>query len=128
LGARRRRACRRDLSRPRPAPRPSARHRPGPADRPSRGRLGGDHRHPERSARVRGVLGVKIGVQLPEVEREVRWPELRTLALAAEETGFDSVWVGDHLLYRGDGRAERGPWDSWSVLAGIAAVTSRVEL
>jgi len=71
---------------------------------------------------------MKVGVQLPEVEREVRWPELRTLAVAAEETGFDSVWVGDHLLYRGDGRPERGPWDCWSVLAAIAAVTSRVEL
>jgi len=71
---------------------------------------------------------MKVGVQLPEVEREVRWPELRTLAVAAEETGFDSLWVGDHLLYRRDGRPERGPWDCWSVLAAIAAVTSRVEL
>ena len=71
---------------------------------------------------------MRVGVQLPEVERGVRWPELRALALAAEETGFDSVWVGDHLLYRGDGGPERGPWDCWSVLAGIAAVTSRVEL
>jgi alkanesulfonate monooxygenase SsuD/methylene tetrahydromethanopterin reductase-like flavin-dependent oxidoreductase (luciferase family) len=71
---------------------------------------------------------VRVGVQLPEVEREVRWPELRSLALAAEETGFDSIWVGDHLLYRGDGGPERGPWDCWSVLAALAAVTSRVEI
>ena len=71
---------------------------------------------------------MKVGVQLPEVERDVRWPELRSLVLAAEETGFDSLWVGDHLLYRGDGRSERGPWDCWSVLAAIAAVTSRIEL
>jgi alkanesulfonate monooxygenase SsuD/methylene tetrahydromethanopterin reductase-like flavin-dependent oxidoreductase (luciferase family) len=71
---------------------------------------------------------VKVGVQLPEVEREVRWPEVAALARAAEETGFDSVWVGDHLLYRGDGRPERGPWDCWTMLAALAAVTSRVEL
>jgi alkanesulfonate monooxygenase SsuD/methylene tetrahydromethanopterin reductase-like flavin-dependent oxidoreductase (luciferase family) len=71
---------------------------------------------------------VRVGVQLPEVERVVRWPELRALAIAAEETGFDSVWVGDHLLYRGDGRPERGPWDCWSVLAAVAAVTTEVEL
>jgi len=71
---------------------------------------------------------VKVGVQLPEVEREVRWPEVAALAQAAEETGFDSVWVGDHLLYRGDGRPERGPWDCWTMLAALAAVTSRVEL
>jgi alkanesulfonate monooxygenase SsuD/methylene tetrahydromethanopterin reductase-like flavin-dependent oxidoreductase (luciferase family) len=71
---------------------------------------------------------VKVGVQLPEVEREVRWPEVAALARAAEETAFDSVWVGDHLLYRGDGRPERGPWDCWTMLAALAAVTSRVEL
>jgi probable F420-dependent oxidoreductase len=71
---------------------------------------------------------VKVGVQLPEVEREVRWPEVAALARAAEETGFDSVWVGDHLLYRGDGRPERGPWDCWTMLAALAVVTSRVEL
>jgi alkanesulfonate monooxygenase SsuD/methylene tetrahydromethanopterin reductase-like flavin-dependent oxidoreductase (luciferase family) len=71
---------------------------------------------------------VKLGVQLPEVEREVRWPELAAMARAAEETGFDSIWLGDHLLYRGDGRPERGPWDCWTALAGLAAVTERVEL
>jgi probable F420-dependent oxidoreductase len=71
---------------------------------------------------------VKVGVQLPEVEREVRWPELAAMARAAEEMGFDSIWLGDHLLYRGDGREERGPWDCWTTLAGLAAVTARVEL
>jgi probable F420-dependent oxidoreductase len=71
---------------------------------------------------------LRVGIQLPEVEREVRWPEVVAIALAAEESGFDSVWLGDHLLYRGDGRPERGPWDVWTQLAGLAAVTSRVRL
>jgi probable F420-dependent oxidoreductase len=71
---------------------------------------------------------MKVGVQLPEVEREVRWPELAAMARAAEECGFDSIWVGDHLLYRGDGRPERGPWDCWTTLAALAGVTERVEL
>src|SRR4051795_13735643 len=69
-----------------------------------------------------------IGIQLPEVEREVRWPELRAMARAAEESGFDSIWVGDHMLYRGDGRPERGPWDAWMLLAALAASTERVRL
>ena len=43
---------------------------------------------------------MRVGIQLPEVERDVRWPEYRALARAAEETGFDSIWLGDHLLYR----------------------------
>ena len=71
---------------------------------------------------------LRIGVQLPEVERLVRWPEYAAMARAAEEVGFDSVWVGDHLLYRGDGRPERGPWDGWTLLAGVAGVTQRVAI
>jgi alkanesulfonate monooxygenase SsuD/methylene tetrahydromethanopterin reductase-like flavin-dependent oxidoreductase (luciferase family) len=71
---------------------------------------------------------LRIGVQLPEVERFVRWPEYVAMARAAEEVGFDSVWVGDHLLYRGDGRPERGPWDAWTLLAGLAEATERVTL
>jgi probable F420-dependent oxidoreductase len=71
---------------------------------------------------------VRIGIQLPEVERDVRWPEYAAMARAAEEVGFDSIWIGDHLLYRGDGRPERGPWDAWTLLAALAAVTRRVRL
>ena len=41
----------------------------------------------------------KVGVQLPEVERFVPWPEYLDLARLAEDVGFDSVWVGDHLIY-----------------------------
>ncbi|HZP73625.1 MAG TPA: LLM class flavin-dependent oxidoreductase [Gaiellaceae bacterium] len=71
---------------------------------------------------------MKVGVQLPEVERVVRRDELAAMARAAEDVGLDSIWVGDHLLYRGDGRPERGPWDCWATLAWLAEVTSRVEL
>ncbi|MGZ8620256.1 MAG: TIGR03619 family F420-dependent LLM class oxidoreductase [Actinomycetota bacterium] len=71
---------------------------------------------------------LRVGIQLPEVEREVRWPELAAMARHAEAVGFDSVWVGDHYLYRGDGRPERGPWEAWTSLAALAAVTERVTL
>lgn len=71
---------------------------------------------------------LKIGVQLPEVEREVRWPELAAMARLAEDVGFDSLWVGDHLLYRNPGEAARGPWEAWSQLAALAAITTRVEI
>jgi probable F420-dependent oxidoreductase len=71
---------------------------------------------------------MRIGIQLPEVEREVRWPEYVALARAAEEGGFDSIWLGDHLLYRGDGRPERAPWEAWTLLSALAAVTERVRL
>ena len=70
---------------------------------------------------------MKVGVQLPEVEREYRWPEIRDIARTAEDVGFDSLWVGDHLLYR-DEQGVRGPWEVWSVLAALGEVTRRVEL
>jgi probable F420-dependent oxidoreductase len=71
---------------------------------------------------------VHVGVQLPEVERRVPWSEYIAMARAAEEVGFDSIWVGDHLLYRGDGRPERGPWEAWTLLSALATVTERVRL
>ncbi len=71
---------------------------------------------------------LKVGVQLPEVEREVRWPELLDMARAIEDLGYDSVWLGEHLLYRFADRPARGPWEAWTLLAGLAAVTSRIEL
>jgi alkanesulfonate monooxygenase SsuD/methylene tetrahydromethanopterin reductase-like flavin-dependent oxidoreductase (luciferase family) len=71
---------------------------------------------------------VKVGVQLPEAERVVRWPEYQAMARAAEEAGFGSIWLGDHLLYRGDGREERGPQEVWTLLAAIAVVTERATI
>jgi alkanesulfonate monooxygenase SsuD/methylene tetrahydromethanopterin reductase-like flavin-dependent oxidoreductase (luciferase family) len=70
----------------------------------------------------------RIGVQLPEVERHVPWPELLSMARAAEDAGFDSLWVGDHLLYDLPGGETRGPWEAWTSLAAIAVATQRVEI
>jgi probable F420-dependent oxidoreductase len=71
---------------------------------------------------------LRVGVQLPEVEREVRWPEMLDMARAIEDLGYDSIWLGEHLLYRWPDRAPRGPWEAWASMAGLAAVTSRVTI
>ncbi|MFO1539205.1 MAG: LLM class flavin-dependent oxidoreductase [Chloroflexota bacterium] len=70
---------------------------------------------------------LRVGVQLPEVEYTPRWVDLRTMARLAEEVGFDALWVGDHYLYR-DARGARGPWEAWTQLAAIAAVTERIAI
>ncbi len=70
----------------------------------------------------------RVGIQLPEVERRVDWPEYLAMARAAEDGGFDSIWMGDHLLYRDRHGTERGPLEAWTLLSALAAATERVRL
>ncbi len=69
---------------------------------------------------------MKVGIQLPEVERVVAWREMREIATTAENTGFDSIWVGDHLLFRDPSTGVRGPLEAWSTLAALGEATERV--
>ena len=73
---------------------------------------------------------LKIGVQLPEVEYEYTWPEYAEMARVAEDIGLDSIWVGDHLMYRyaDPNIAPRGPFESWTTLSALATVTERVQI
>jgi len=71
---------------------------------------------------------LKVGVQLPEVEREIGWVEMRDVARTAEEVGFDSIWLGDHLLYRDEVQGVSGPWETWSLLAALGEATEKVSL
>jgi probable F420-dependent oxidoreductase len=83
---------------------------------------------------------LKVGVFLPFAEYAMdgqtpRWNDLLTMTQRAEALGFDSVWLGDHLLFRFpepqewfDGHATAGAWDCWSLLAALAAVTKRIEI
>ncbi|HUZ01857.1 MAG TPA: LLM class flavin-dependent oxidoreductase [Thermomicrobiaceae bacterium] len=80
-------------------------------------------------------LDLKLGLILPEGERDMdgrtaSWSDYTAMARTAEEMGFDSLWFVDHLLYREGASVEppQGVWECWSVLAALAAVTSRVEL
>ena len=111
-------------SRPEPGPSPEPAPTPGPPGPPA-GRPRPRGRPQPAPATGRPL---KVGLQLPEVEREVRWPELRDIARTAEAVGFDGLWVGDHLLYRRPGDTARGPWEAWTTLAGLAEVTTRVTL
>lgn len=71
---------------------------------------------------------LKIGVQLPEVERRVPWPELIAMTQAAERVGFDSAWLGDHLIYDLPDGTPRGPWEVYTSVAALSAVTTRLQL
>ena len=81
--------------------------------------------HHQRLPRVSTAM--KIGVQLPEVEYEIAFGDLVAMARQAEAVGFDSLWLGDHLLYDLP-VGPRGPWEVWTTLAALATATERIEL
>ena len=71
---------------------------------------------------------MKIGLMLPLAADETGgWADLRALALEAEASGLDSVWGADHLIFRDEGETT-GIHEAWTVLSGVAAITSRVEI
>ena len=81
-----------------------------------------------------GSRTLKVGLMLPQTEglrgSGVRgWEEVKEMALLAEEVGFDSVWLVDHLLYKLEGEEQaRGVWECWSLVSAVAAITERVEI
>src|SRR3712207_5481445 len=60
--------------------------------------------------------------------RSTRFPYTTLFRSRAEAGGYDSVWVGDHLVYDLPDGATRGPYEAWTTLAAIAAVTDSVEI
>ena len=60
--------------------------------------------------------------------RTATYAELREVAQTAEGAGLDSIWVYDHLLFRSPGEPTTGIYECWSMLAALAADTSRVEI
>jgi probable F420-dependent oxidoreductase len=76
---------------------------------------------------------LKVGVILPVEEGELggvtaRWPDFADIARVAEEVGFDSLWVPDHLIYQTAAGHWHGTWEAWSLLTALAAVTQSVEI
>ena len=76
-----------------------------------------------------------IGIMMPTSDegafhgRTPRFSELVEIAQTAESLGFDSLWVPDHFVYRYPGvDTIFGVWEAWTLLAGLAARTSRITL
>jgi F420-dependent oxidoreductase-like protein len=55
------------------------------------------------------------------------WPAIRDASLAAERSGWDSVWVWDHLMSI-IGPSDQAILEGWTTIAAIAALTSRVRV
>lgn len=71
-------------------------------------------------------LGVVLPIMQFGPERVTpRWPDIRAMAIRAEEIGFDTIWTPDELLWRSPDRPAQGVWDGVSMAGAVAAVTSR---
>ncbi|HEU4488641.1 MAG TPA: LLM class flavin-dependent oxidoreductase [Actinomycetota bacterium] len=80
---------------------------------------------------------MRIGLALPHYDagyrgRAASWEGVRRCAEVAERSGFDSVWVSDHLYldyskYGGTDEV-RGALECWTTMSALAACTSRVKI
>ena len=85
---------------------------------------------------------MKVGLHIPQVGPVARPENIAPFALAAEEAGFDSLWVFDHVVlqkdqeskypYSPDGKMGFNPQldflEPLTLLTYLAAITSRVQL
>ena len=76
---------------------------------------------------------MKLGLQI----RSFTWPggpaaiaeTLGRIVRTADEVGFDSIWLMDHLIQiRGVGKPHEPMLEGWTTLGWIAANTSRARL
>jgi alkanesulfonate monooxygenase SsuD/methylene tetrahydromethanopterin reductase-like flavin-dependent oxidoreductase (luciferase family) len=74
---------------------------------------------------------MKFGLLLPHFGEHASKDNLLRGAQRAEELGFDSVWVRDHLAFEPHGEMEkpdRSFYDALTTLTAIGAVTNKIEL
>jgi probable F420-dependent oxidoreductase len=80
---------------------------------------------------------MRLGLALPHYDTSLAggpasWSGVRDAALVAEQAGFDSVWVSDHLFLDwskyGGSSEPRGSLECWVTMSALAAITSRVRV
>ena len=85
---------------------------------------------------VIGASRCRVGVMLPMTPtdgggRMPSWPDVLAFARHAEEASLDSVWVCDHFVSDDPDRPEDPPegiHEAWTILAALAATTTRIGL
>ena len=78
---------------------------------------------------TRMKLGITLGIGEGSLQgRTPTFRDIQAAAQAAEQAGFDSLWVADHLIYRFPGQEEKGTWEAFTMLSALAAVTTRITL
>ncbi|HEX6023422.1 MAG TPA: LLM class flavin-dependent oxidoreductase, partial [Solirubrobacter sp.] len=76
-------------------------------------------------------MATRYGLLLPHFGVYADRDRLLDGARLAEQMGFDSVWVRDHLIFEPHGEMEdpnRSFFDALITLTAVGAVTERIEL
>lgn len=73
---------------------------------------------------------MKVGFQVPQFGGFSSQESIDKVAAAAESMGFDSLWVGDHILIPDAYRDRFGPsfFEAFTTLSYLAGITSRIQL
>jgi len=79
-------------------------------------------------------MHLKFGVHLP-THGEYGYKEVLKVSMAADELGFNALWIGDHFYLPGDFYEKTGgdpnkpnKLDAWTLLSAIATQTKRIRL
>lgn len=85
----------------------------------------------------RYTAAMRLGLALPHYDtslagRPVSWSNVERVARLAEDAGFDSVWMSDHLFLDwskyGGPDTPQGTLECWTTMAALAGVTERVRV
>src|SRR5215203_5359494 len=76
---------------------------------------------------------MKVGVILPigtqeETGLPLPYTEVRAKAQQLEQSGLDTAWIPDHLIYRFPEQPQAGIWEALTIMTGLAEATERIEI
>jgi probable F420-dependent oxidoreductase len=86
---------------------------------------------------ARRLVVVRVGLALPHYDTSLAggpasWASVARIASLAESSGFDSVWVSDHLFLDwskyGGPDTRQGSLECWTTLSALAAHTESIRL
>ncbi len=69
---------------------------------------------------------VRVAVQI-EPQWGFSYDEIAGVAAAAESSGWDGLWVSDHILWD-ETSTDRNCYEAWTLLAALAVATTRLRL
>ncbi len=76
-------------------------------------------------------MGLGLMVPISEGAAFGETPHFRDMvemARVATDVGFDALWFADHFTFGSVEEGYRGVWDCWTMMAGVAAATEKIQI